>query len=169
MASGARRGDGETDSAQSRLSIGTRLDPDTAALERARLRTDIEWVEVRAADMVWDREFALAVMASNVFQVFVTDDELHASLAAVRASLLDDGQFVFGTRNPQIRPWERGNPSNPFDVVDHAGRELRIVYHVEAVMDDVVTFTETTTTLSSSPARAREAHRQMSLCDRIQP
>jgi SAM-dependent methyltransferase len=123
------------------------LDPDAAALGRARARTDIEWVEGRAADMAWNREFALAVMASNVFQVFVTDDELHASLAAVRAALVDDGQLVFGTRNPRVRSWERWDPSHPIDVVDHTGRELRIVYHVEAVMDDV----------SPSPRRPRPA------------
>jgi hypothetical protein len=44
-----------------------------AALERARRRAGVEWVEGRAADMAWEREFALAVMAGNVFQVFVTD------------------------------------------------------------------------------------------------
>jgi SAM-dependent methyltransferase len=61
------------------------VDPDVAALERARRRAGIEWVEASAADMAWDREFALAVMASSVFQVFVTDQELGASLAATRA------------------------------------------------------------------------------------
>jgi SAM-dependent methyltransferase len=59
------------------------VDPDVAALERARRRAGIEWVEASAADMAWDREFALAVMASNVFQVFVTDEELRASVESV--------------------------------------------------------------------------------------
>lgn len=76
------------------------VDPDVAALERARRRAGVEWVEGRAADMAWDREFALAVMASNVFQVFVTDQELGASLAATRVALVDGGRLVFGTRNP---------------------------------------------------------------------
>lgn len=129
------------------------IDPDPAALGRARRRADVEWVEGRAADMAWDREFELAVMASNVFQVFVTDDELHASLAAARAALVDDGQLVFGTRNPRVRSWDRWDPSHPIDVVDHTGRELRIVYHVEAVVDDVITFTETTATRDGQPLR----------------
>ena len=59
------------------------VDPDVAALERARRWAGIEWVEAGAADMAWDREFALAVMASNVFQVFVTDEELRASVESV--------------------------------------------------------------------------------------
>jgi hypothetical protein len=107
--------------------------------------------------MGWKREFALAVMASNVFQVFVTDEELRASLAAVRAALVDGGRFVFGTRNPRVHPWENWNPSNPFDVVDHAGRELRISYHVESVVDDVVTFTETTATRAGERLRVERA------------
>jgi SAM-dependent methyltransferase len=133
------------------------LDPDVAALERARKRADVEWVQGKAADMAWDREFALAVMASNVFQVLVTDQELRTSLAAVRGALVDGGRFVFGTRNPRARAWESWNPSTPVDVVDHAGRELRIIYHVESVVDDVVTFTETTATRNGAPLRVDRA------------
>ncbi len=133
------------------------LDPDVAALDRARSRTDVEWVQGKAADMAWDREFALAVMASNVFQVLVTDEELRASLAAIRAALVHGGRLVFGTRNPGGRAWERWNPSNPVDVVDHAGRELRIIYHVESVVDDVVIFTETTVTGNGEPLRVDRA------------
>ncbi|MCI0688219.1 MAG: class I SAM-dependent methyltransferase [Sporichthyaceae bacterium] len=133
------------------------LDPDGAALDRARTLGDVQWVQGRAADMAWDREFALAVMASNVFQVFVTDEELRASLATTRAALVDGGLLVFGTRNPRVREWEHWNPSNPLDVVDHAGRELRIVYHVESVTDDVVTFTETTATRDGEPLRVDRA------------
>ena len=122
------------------------LDPDPASLARARRRADVEWVEGRAADMTWEREFDLAVMASNVFQVFVTDDELAASLAATRSALVDGGRLVFGTRNPRVRAWEGWTPASPVDVVDHHGRELRVVYQVESVAGGVVTLTETTAT-----------------------
>ncbi|MEV4106689.1 class I SAM-dependent methyltransferase [Nonomuraea sp. NPDC049695] len=120
------------------------LDPDLAALERARRRTDIEWVAGVAADAAWDREFDLAIMASNAFQCFVTDEELSESLAAIRRALYDGGQFVFETRNPRARQWEEWNPSNAIDIVDGEGRRLRVSHHVESVVDDVVTFTETT-------------------------
>jgi SAM-dependent methyltransferase len=133
------------------------VDPDVAALDRARRRADVEWVEGTAAAMAWDREFDLAVMASNVFQVFVTDQELRASPAAVRAALVDGGRFVFGTRNPRVRAWEGWNPSNPLDVVDHAGRELRIIYTVESVIGEVVTLTETTATRDGEPLRVDRA------------
>jgi SAM-dependent methyltransferase len=133
------------------------LDPDAAALDRARAGTDVEWVEGKAADMTWNHEFALAVMAGNSFQVLVTDDELRASLDAIRAALVKDGRFVFGTRNPEVRAWERWNPSNAFDVVDHEGRELRLVHRVESVVDDVVTFTETTARRNGKPLRVDRA------------
>jgi len=92
--------------------------------------------------MPWDQAFDLAVMASNVFQVLVTDQDLQASLAATRAALAEGGRLVFGTRNPRVRA-EGWNPANPIDVVDHADRALRISYRVESVTGDVVTFTET--------------------------
>jgi SAM-dependent methyltransferase len=119
------------------------LDPDSAALDRARTRTDIEWVEGKAADIAWYGEFALAVMAGNAFQVFVTDVDLRASLDSIRRALVDSGRFVFGTRNPEARAWEGWNPANAIEVLDHEGRELRVVHRVESVVDDVVTFTET--------------------------
>ena len=129
------------------------IDPDLASLVRARRRADVEWIQGRAAEMTWKREFDLAVMASNVFQVFVTDDELAASLAATRSALVDGGRLVFGTRNPRLRAWEGWNPASPIDVVDHQGRELRVVYQVESVAGGVVTLTETTATRDGQALR----------------
>ena len=129
------------------------VDPDGAALAWARRRDDVEWVQGTAAEMSWDRQFDLAVMASNVFQVFVTDDELAASLAATRSALVDGGRLVFGTRNPRVRAWEGWTPASPIDVVDHHGRELRVVYQVESVAGGVVTLTETTATRDGQALR----------------
>lgn len=143
------------------------LDPDTAALDRARRRTDIEWVEGRAEDAKWSGEFALTVMASNAFQVFVTDDELRSSLAAIRRALVDGGRFVFGTRNPLVREWEQWTPDSSYDVVDHSGRELRMVYDVEAVTGDVVTLTETTATPTGEPLRVDRAQLRFLGADQI--
>jgi SAM-dependent methyltransferase len=120
------------------------LDPDEASLRRARRRTDIEWVTGTAAGAAWDREFDLATMVSHAFQCLVTDDDVGASLAAVRAALRDGGRFAFETRHPQARAWETWNPANATDVVDPAGRTLRVTHHVESVTGDLVTFTETT-------------------------
>jgi SAM-dependent methyltransferase len=130
------------------------LDPNRAALARAadkiRIQStvdsyrDVEWVVGVAADAGrWDREFELATMVSHAFQLLVTDDDLHASLSAIRAALEPGGRFVFETRHPQAREWEEWTPDNPADVVDDEDRMFRVVYQVEDVAGDVVTFTET--------------------------
>ncbi|HET6989030.1 MAG TPA: class I SAM-dependent methyltransferase, partial [Kribbella sp.] len=132
------------------------IDPDLAMLERARRRVpDADWVEGKAADIAWVGEFEVAVMASNAFQFLVTD--LEESLTRIRAALVDGGRFVFATRNPEVREWESWNPTNPYDIVDHNGRELRMIYHVEEVEGDVVTFTETTALRDDTPLRTDRA------------
>ncbi|WP_406011931.1 class I SAM-dependent methyltransferase [Streptomyces sp. NBC_00984] len=120
------------------------LDPDPAVLARARLRADVEWVEGTAADARWQGEFDLAVMTGHAFQFLVTDDDIRASLMAVRAALRMGGRFAFETRHPQARAWEAWNPSNASDITDAAGRALRVWHEVETAADDVVTFTGTT-------------------------
>ncbi|MFG2071744.1 class I SAM-dependent methyltransferase [Nonomuraea maritima] len=133
------------------------LEPDLAALDRARRRTDIEWVAGVAADACWDREFDLATMASNVFQCLISDADLAASLAAVRRALRDGGRFAFDTRNPRAREWEQWEPSNASEVVDGNGRTLRVSHHVESVIGDVVTLTETTTAQDGTVLRVDRA------------
>lgn len=128
------------------------LEPDQASLDRARRREDIEWVAGVAADASWDQEFDLATMTSHAFQCLVGDDELRASLVAVRAALREGGRFAFETRHPQARAWQEWNPSNASDVVDGSGRALRVWHQVESVVGDVVTFTETTSLLNGAGA-----------------
>lgn len=122
----------------------TGLDPDRAALNRARRRADIEWIEGRAADASWEGDFDLAIMTGHAFQCLVTDHDLRASLAAIHAALRDGGRFAFETRHPQVRAWEDWNPSNETGITGPAGRPLRVWHEVESVDGDVVTFTGTT-------------------------
>ncbi len=120
------------------------LDPDRAALARARRRADIKWVEGVAADAKGKAEFDLVTMTGHAFQFLVTDEDVLASLVAIRAALREGGRFVFETRHPQARAWEAWNPSRASDITDAAGRFLRVWHEVEAVVDGVVTFTGTT-------------------------
>ncbi|MFF7369851.1 hypothetical protein [Streptomyces tricolor] len=89
-------------------------------------------------------DFDLATMTGHAFQFLVTDDDVRASLGAIRAALRGGGRFVFETRHPQARAWEAWNPLNATDITDAAGRILRVWHEVEAVADGVVTFTGTT-------------------------
>jgi len=115
------------------------VDPDAPSLERARgRRTDVEWVRAKAEDMCWEAEFDLAVMSSNAFQCFVTDEDLRKSLRAIRTALRPGGRFAFDTRYPAAREWEQW----PLSVIEIDG--LVVSYEVEKVEKGVVTFTEST-------------------------
>jgi SAM-dependent methyltransferase len=124
----------------------TGIDPDRAALNRASRRSDIEWLEGTAATIPWAEKFDLAIMISHAFQFLVTDQEIAASLEAIRRALRPGGRFAFETRNPLCREWESWTPDDPIALVDPAGRDLRVVYNGEHIAADVITLTESTTT-----------------------
>ncbi|MCP2256395.1 Methyltransferase domain-containing protein [Streptoalloteichus tenebrarius] len=120
------------------------LDPAGAMLDRARRRTDVEWVQGDLTTVSWDREFDLVVMTGHAFQVLLGDEELRDALTTVAAALVPGGRFAFETRNPLARPWERWNGTD--EVRDGAGDTVRVTREVETpVTGDVVHFTETFT------------------------
>jgi hypothetical protein len=82
----------------------------------------------------------------------VGDEELSASLRAIRRSLANGGNFTFETRNPATRIWERWTPEHPIEVVDSAGRAVRVTYEVESVTGDLVSLSETTSDWDGTPA-----------------
>ena len=122
----------------------TGLDPDRAALDRARRRADIEWVEGTAADARWAACFDLAIMTGHAFQCLVTDDDVRASLAAIHSALRGGGRFAFETRHPQAHAWLDWNPANGQDIISPGGRTLRFWHDVKTADGGIVTFTSTT-------------------------
>lgn len=133
------------------------LAPDLRPPWTAPARDDVEWVAGTAASARWGREFELAVMASHAFQVFLADEDLRASLAAIRAALVDGGRFAFETRNPLLREWERWTPDSAGELVDPGGRRIRVSHEVESVVGDVVTITETVAAPAGEPLRVDRA------------
>jgi SAM-dependent methyltransferase len=109
-----------------------------------------------AASLSFDGEFDLAVMTGHAFQCLVHDDELRASLAAIRRALAGGGRFAFETRNPAARAWETWDALT-LDVVDPSGTAVRVSYDVESVVGDLVTFTETTSDRDDRPLRVDRA------------
>lgn len=120
------------------------LDPAGGMLEPARQRSDIEWILGDLASVGWEQQFDLVVMTGHAFQVLVEDDELRASLAAIRLALTEDGRFAFETRNPLVRAWERWTPDNAVEATDTSGAVVRMEHEVETPVEgDVVCFTTT--------------------------
>ncbi|HEX5404879.1 MAG TPA: class I SAM-dependent methyltransferase [Pseudonocardiaceae bacterium] len=119
------------------------IDPADGMLAQARKRSDIEWTLGDLTWVAWEQEFDLILMSGHAFQVFLTDDELRIALAAIRAALTDDGCFVFETRNPLVRGWERWVPANVADIGDTG---IRRWHDVDLpVHGELVSFTTTYT------------------------
>jgi Nodulation protein S (NodS) len=115
-------------------------------LDQARRRSDIEWILGDLASVAWDQEFDLVVMTGHAFQVFLQDDELRDSLAAIRSALTEDGRFAFETRNPLVRAWERWTPGEPVELTDPHGAVVRFEHEVGTRVDgDLVRFAGTFT------------------------
>jgi len=129
------------------------VDPDRAALEVARQRSDVEWTESTAAGLTGTGEFELATMTGHAFQCLVTDLDVTSSLSAVHRALATGGRFAFETRNPAARAWEEWAAGPPQQVVDPAGRALVVGLEVLEVEHDRVTFTETTSDPDGTPLR----------------
>jgi hypothetical protein len=63
------------------------------------------------------------------------------------------GDFV--AKNPLS--WEGWKPQNAMNIVDASGQHVRISYEVESVVNDIVTFTETTCDVAGTPLRVDRA------------
>jgi SAM-dependent methyltransferase len=120
------------------------LDPAVGMLEQARRRSDIEWMLGDLASVAWQGEFDLVVMTGHAFPVFVEDDELRASLSAIRSALTEYGHLAFETRNPMVRAWESWTPHNAVEAVSTAGAVVRMAHEVDTPVDGgIVSFTIT--------------------------
>jgi ubiquinone/menaquinone biosynthesis C-methylase UbiE len=122
------------------------LDPAPGMLNQARQRGDIEWVLGDLSSVRWDGEFDLVVMTGHAFQELVEDDEIRSALAAIRSALVEGGRFVFETRNPPDRAWERWPTEYSGEVTDAGGAVVQKEYRVETPIEgDIVRFTSTFT------------------------
>lgn len=140
------------------------LDPADAMLDQARKRSDIDWVHGDLSTVDWTNEFDLVVMTGHAFQVFLEDDDLRASLAAIRRALTDYGRFAFETRNPLARAWQTWTPENAKQIV-HCGSTVRMETRVETpIAADRVSFTHTFTSPAwDQPQNSRSTLRFLDL------
>ncbi|NDL55778.1 class I SAM-dependent methyltransferase [Phytoactinopolyspora mesophila] len=85
------------------------VDPAAASLDVARSKKGAERVTWLHGDATSAPALGadLAVMTGNVAQVFLTDDDWSATLRGISAALRPHGFFVFETRRPEYRAWEK--------------------------------------------------------------
>ncbi len=119
------------------------VDPADAMLQHARTRPDVEWILGDAASAAWDQEFDLVVMTGHAIQAIIDDENIKASLAAIRSALTEQGRFVVETRNPTLRAWEKWTPDHVSEFFDPNGALVRTWYEIDTVDGDVVTVTST--------------------------
>lgn len=67
----------------------------------------VEWVQASGEGLDLGRRFKLIYMTGHAFQAVPTDEEAGALLANVARHLEPEGRFIFETRNPLGRAWER--------------------------------------------------------------
>src|SRR5215475_3326554 len=121
----------------------TGLDPAAASLDIARAKPGgdrVRWVhgDVTALPPL---QVDLAVMAGNVAQVFLGDEEWQQVLTAAHAALAPGGRLVFETRDPARRAWEEWDRAHTYAEHDVPGAGTVTDWlEVTQVSGDLVTF-----------------------------
>jgi SAM-dependent methyltransferase len=99
------------------------IDPAWASLEIARAKphaSSVRWLHGEPTTLP-PLAVDAVVMTGNVAQVFLTDEDSAATLRAVREALRPGGHFVFETRDPTRRAWQRWTPELTRSVLEVPG------------------------------------------------
>ncbi|CAN7256909.1 class I SAM-dependent methyltransferase [Pararhizobium sp. LjRoot255] len=106
----------------------TGVDPAKAMLDVARQKPNgarIEWVQSSAQAFHSKQQFDLIIMTGNAFQVFLEDEDILATFAAMRKHLAPDGMIAFETRNPAIDWPSLWNRDADLDINGHTVHQSR--------------------------------------------
>lgn len=122
----------------------TGADPAPGMMRVARSRPGAErvrWIESAAAELALETRFDLVIMTSHVFQVFLSDDDVCATLRALRAHLAPGGTLAFETRNPLVEEWREWIPSLTRETIAVPGIGTVEVHNgIAAAGDNLVTY-----------------------------
>lgn len=121
----------------------TGLEPAAAMIDWARAQDAaglIGWHVGEIEDLPTDARFDVVVMTGHAFQCLTTDDAVCVTMAGVRARLAPGGRFMFESRNPLVRAWERWTPDDVDVVQDETGKPVRVFTDVRAAEGRIVTF-----------------------------
>lgn len=102
--------------------VVTGVDPAAAMLDFARARPGgekVTWAEADARSVRLERRFDLVLLTGHAFQVFLTDQDQAAVLATIASHLAPHGRFVFDSRNPAFRSWEKWSNEDSAHTLRH--------------------------------------------------
>lgn len=149
----------------------TGLDPAAASLAVARSKPGAElvhWIAAGAADAP-PLGVDLVTMTGNVAQVFLTDAEWSATLAACHRALRPGGHLVFETRDPARRAWARWTPEHTRRQVPIAGGDAVEVWtELTAVDLPFVSFRHTYRFAADPPALISDSTLRFRTVDELQ-
>jgi ubiquinone/menaquinone biosynthesis C-methylase UbiE len=120
----------------------TGADPSAGMMKVARSRPGAErvtWVDSDSASLALDERFDLIIMTGHVFQVFLEDDDVRATLRTLRRHLAPGGRLAFETRNPLVEEWRTWTPSRETLQVPGIG-VVDMHYNVTSTDPTFVTF-----------------------------
>jgi len=122
----------------------TGADPSVGMMKVARNRPGgerVRWVDSDSASLPLDERFDLIIMTGHVFQVFLDDDDVRATLRALRRHLRPGGRLAFETRNPLVEEWRDWIPELTRErvMVDGIGA-IEIHYDIASADGALVTF-----------------------------
>lgn len=102
----------------------TGADPSAGMMQIARNRPGSErvtWIDNDAKSLALETRFDLIFMTGNVFQVFLDDNEVRATLHNLRRHLAPGGRLAFEARNPLVEEWRGWTPALTREVIDVPG------------------------------------------------
>ncbi len=125
----------------------TGLEPAQAMLDIAASKPDahkVAWLcgDSRSLDM--RDHFDLAFMTGHTFQCLLTDEQIADLFKDVATSLKPGGSFLFETRNPIMKPWEKWTLEHarpPVPLKD--GNTVQVIHEIVEIGAETVSFQET--------------------------
>ncbi len=100
------------------------VDPAGASLDVARAKPGAErvmWIHGDASAIPASVQVDAVTMTANVAQVFLTDADWLATLAAAHAALRPGGRLIFESRDPGRRAWEGWTEERTRSTIDIPG------------------------------------------------